>query len=366
MTRTKKQRLLATLMTAVLAGPLVVGTGTALADQAASTNPAEAADITNWIANSPQQISNNMVMQHINTNDLNGTRYVIQWGDTLSGISLATGISIAKLCYDNHIQNANLIYAGDVLILNRDGGVPAGYVIPGNPNAVARTRVTINNGPTNVHVTVKPTTVIKHESNQSTNQTKNIYQATTNDQAASSSDQTAAGSDQQAASNGAKGTKSKHASATNRKATKKHAVTADDVVSGLEQAAGSDSKLSFATGDGGADAKAVSVDGQALMKAAKHGDYDAVLSQIKAALGDDADQKTTVYIAKDGNQLSVYAQTAKDSDSSSSSDRDQDSASAKDHEQSDSSDDQSSSQSDQDHASQATDASQADATSDDN
>lgn len=137
-----KKRLVAAFMTAVLAGP-VMATSVAMADNNASGSPEEQADITNWIANTPQQISNNMAMQHISMDNLNGTRYIIQWGDTLSGISAATGISVAKLCYDNNIQNANLIYAGDVLILNRDGDVPAGYTPDVNPYAVAQTKVTI-------------------------------------------------------------------------------------------------------------------------------------------------------------------------------------------------------------------------------
>ena len=128
-----KKRLAAVFMTAVLAGP-VLASSVAMADNATGS-PAEQADITNWIANTPQQVSNNMAMQHIDMNNLNGTRYIIQWGDTLSSISAATGISVAKLCYDNNIQNANLIYAGDVLILNRNGDVPAGYNPNVNPNA---------------------------------------------------------------------------------------------------------------------------------------------------------------------------------------------------------------------------------------
>ena len=96
-----KKRLAAVFMTAVLAGP-VLASSVAMADNATGS-PAEQADITNWIANTPQQVSNNMVMQHIDMNNLNGTRYIIQWGDTLSSISAATGISVAKLCYDNNI-----------------------------------------------------------------------------------------------------------------------------------------------------------------------------------------------------------------------------------------------------------------------
>ena len=41
--------------------------------------------------------------------------YKIRWGDTLSGISVRTGVPIATLVRDNNIKNPDLIYAGDVL-----------------------------------------------------------------------------------------------------------------------------------------------------------------------------------------------------------------------------------------------------------
>ncbi|MCW6659614.1 LysM peptidoglycan-binding domain-containing protein [Aerococcaceae bacterium NML191292] len=41
--------------------------------------------------------------------------YQIQWGDTLNGISLASGISVAELVATNRIVNPDLIYAGDFL-----------------------------------------------------------------------------------------------------------------------------------------------------------------------------------------------------------------------------------------------------------
>lgn len=122
---------------------------------------AQRADITNWVANTPSQISSNISSQHINVNDLNGDTYVIQWGDTLSGISAATGISIAKLAYDNNISNVNLIYAGDTLILNRDGYVPTNWTYSGDGTQVASTSVTINNFTDNsdhsVNINVSPT-----------------------------------------------------------------------------------------------------------------------------------------------------------------------------------------------------------------
>ena len=92
-----------------------------------------------------EQITNNLTTQNINPQQLDGQQYVIQWGDTLWGISQATGISIEKLAYDNNIQNIDLIFAGDVLILKRDGDVPAGYHVTGNGYRCAHSKIVINN-----------------------------------------------------------------------------------------------------------------------------------------------------------------------------------------------------------------------------
>ncbi|MCP9328953.1 LysM peptidoglycan-binding domain-containing protein [Liquorilactobacillus satsumensis] len=67
---------------------------------------------TNWTANSPQQIAN----QITNTQQM----YTIRAGDTLWGISTAlktkgTSISVAQLAALNHIPNENLIYTGNSL-----------------------------------------------------------------------------------------------------------------------------------------------------------------------------------------------------------------------------------------------------------
>lgn len=61
------------------------------------------------------------------------------------GISQATGNSIEKLAYDNNIQNIDLIFAGDILILKRDGEVPAGYRVTGNGHRCAHSKIVINN-----------------------------------------------------------------------------------------------------------------------------------------------------------------------------------------------------------------------------
>lgn len=61
------------------------------------------------------------------------------------GISQATGNSIEKLAYDNNIQNIDLIFAGDILILKRDGEVPAGDRVTGNGHRCAHSKIVINN-----------------------------------------------------------------------------------------------------------------------------------------------------------------------------------------------------------------------------
>ena len=134
------------VMFGALLAPIGLPTVSVLADSFyQNQTSAHAADITNWIASTPQQITNNLTTQNINPQQLDGQQYVIQWGDTLWGISQATGISIEKLAYDNNIQNIDLIFAGDVLILKRDGDVPAGYHVTGNGHRCAHSKIVINN-----------------------------------------------------------------------------------------------------------------------------------------------------------------------------------------------------------------------------
>ena len=134
------------VMLGALLAPIGLPTVSVLADGFyQNQTSAHAADITNWIASTPQQITNNLTTQNINPQQLDGQKYVIQWGDTLWGISQATGISIEKLAYDNNIQNIDLIFAGDVLILKRDGDVPAGYHVTGNGHRCAHSKIVINN-----------------------------------------------------------------------------------------------------------------------------------------------------------------------------------------------------------------------------
>ena len=142
----KKNYISKAVMLGALLAPIGLPTVSVLADGFyQNQTSAHAADITNWIASTPQQITNNLITQNINPQQLDGQKYVIQWGDTLWGISQATGISIEKLAYDNNIQNIDLIFAGDVLILKRDGDVPAGYHVTGNGYRCAHSKIVINN-----------------------------------------------------------------------------------------------------------------------------------------------------------------------------------------------------------------------------
>lgn len=142
----KKNYVSKAVMLGALLAPIGMPTVSVLADSFyQNQTSAHAADITNWIASTPEQITNNLTTQNINPQQLDGQQYVIQWGDTLWGISQATGISIEKLAYDNNIQNIDLIFAGEVLILKRDGDVPAGYHVTGNGYRCAHSKIVINN-----------------------------------------------------------------------------------------------------------------------------------------------------------------------------------------------------------------------------
>lgn len=91
----KKNYISKAVMLGALLAPIGMPTVSVLADSFyQNQTSAHAADITNWIASTPEQITNNLTTQNINPQQLDGQQYVIQWGDTLWGISQATGISI--------------------------------------------------------------------------------------------------------------------------------------------------------------------------------------------------------------------------------------------------------------------------------
>lgn len=64
-----------------------------------------------WTPRTVQQISADIAKT-------NGKEYTIVWGDTLSGISQATNISVRKLADMNKIANVDLIYAGNKLVFS--------------------------------------------------------------------------------------------------------------------------------------------------------------------------------------------------------------------------------------------------------
>lgn len=166
----KKNYVSKAVMLGALLAPIGMPTVSVLADSFyQNQTSAHAADITNWIASTPEQITNNLTTQNINPQQLDGQQYVIQWGDTLWGISQATGISIEKLAYDNNIQNIDLIFAGDVLILKRDGDVPAGYHVTGNGYRCAHSKIVINNyyGDNN-RVIIKNSTFVSDDHSKNT------------------------------------------------------------------------------------------------------------------------------------------------------------------------------------------------------
>ncbi|NBA40371.1 LysM peptidoglycan-binding domain-containing protein [Enterococcus hirae] len=86
----------------VLALGVTVG-GVALATAHEKVSAAE------WTPRTVQQISADIAKT-------NGKEYTIVWGDTLSGISQATNISVQKLADMNKIANVDLIYAGNKLV----------------------------------------------------------------------------------------------------------------------------------------------------------------------------------------------------------------------------------------------------------
>ncbi|MDO4455332.1 MAG: LysM peptidoglycan-binding domain-containing protein [Ligilactobacillus agilis] len=150
-----KKQVITAMMAAVLVSPMLLQTARANGGQSI----VEQADLVNWVANTPEQINNNMQQQHIDVNNLNGTKYVVQWGDTLSQISAVTNISVAKLAYDNNIKNVDLIYVGQVLILNRNGNVPTNFKYQGNGQRVASTTTNLTFNKTEVNFIVSPVNI---------------------------------------------------------------------------------------------------------------------------------------------------------------------------------------------------------------
>ncbi|OTO05122.1 LysM peptidoglycan-binding domain-containing protein [Enterococcus sp. 5B3_DIV0040] len=80
-----------------------------------SGNEAQASEVDGvWTPRTVEQIKADI-------NKAKDNKYTIVWGDTLSGISQATNITVQKLADINKIANVDLIYAGNTLVF--DGNV---------------------------------------------------------------------------------------------------------------------------------------------------------------------------------------------------------------------------------------------------
>ena len=91
---------------------------------------------TNWHANSLATVQQELRNQNINPDyKITNAKYIVQAGDTLSQIAAATHINMYHIAAVNHIQNLNLIYAGQVLILNQ--GNEVAHNVAGNGSTTA-------------------------------------------------------------------------------------------------------------------------------------------------------------------------------------------------------------------------------------
>ena len=97
---------------------IVTGASLALTGVLAFANPSEtkAAEFTanSWTARTVQEVK-----QDIKQNE-KGSKYIFQWGDTLSTIANATNISINALTDVNNISNADFIMSGNSIYLSKD------------------------------------------------------------------------------------------------------------------------------------------------------------------------------------------------------------------------------------------------------
>jgi len=96
------------------------GAGLALAGVITSVNTYEA-EAASWQPRTVSEIQTDIQTQ---ANGQDGTvEYTFQWGDSLWGVSQATGISTNKLAQINNIENSGLIMVGNSVYLNENGSV---------------------------------------------------------------------------------------------------------------------------------------------------------------------------------------------------------------------------------------------------
>lgn len=97
--------------------PGVVGTATQPTTVEAAT---EESNVPEWTANTVHEVEQELEAQ----NARETSSYQIRWGDTLSALSLATGLTVDEISAQNNIQNPDLIYAGDFLGQNAGTAQP--------------------------------------------------------------------------------------------------------------------------------------------------------------------------------------------------------------------------------------------------
>lgn len=69
-------------------------------------------DITDLVSTDTDSTVTNTALTSTTKSYLDIDVYDVTWGDTLSGISRLTGVSVDELAQLNHIANPNLIYSG--------------------------------------------------------------------------------------------------------------------------------------------------------------------------------------------------------------------------------------------------------------
>ena len=94
---------------------MMVTASLALFSFAGSSATTASANEVEWTARTVEQVK-----QDVKKDDKGVQEYTIKWGDTLSVISEATGVSLDTLVQVNEIQDANLIYPGTVLRFSAD------------------------------------------------------------------------------------------------------------------------------------------------------------------------------------------------------------------------------------------------------
>ncbi len=172
----KKRNISITVATSILLAPMVLGLVSsqtpATVTHASSGAVAKASSsnaLANWIANTPSHIKQQIQSQGIDPSNAKAAIYTIQWGDTLWGISQATGITIDQLAADNHIVNRDLIFAGAKLTLN--GSAKAQSFVQNAPGQSADSKLSVA-GNTSKTGTASSTTIgTRVNTNQGTSST---------------------------------------------------------------------------------------------------------------------------------------------------------------------------------------------------